>query len=51
MREIPIETSFEFTDPILCDGKRIGQLLSNLVGNALTARIARPTCARRSQNK
>jgi phosphoserine phosphatase RsbU/P len=31
-----IETSFEFTDPILCDGKRIGQLVSNLVGNALT---------------
>jgi sigma-B regulation protein RsbU (phosphoserine phosphatase) len=31
-----IETSFEFTDPILCDRKRIGQLVSNLVGNALT---------------
>src|ERR1700684_2412143 len=26
----------EFTEPILCDGKRIGQLVSNLVGNALT---------------
>ncbi len=31
-----IETSFDLPDPVLCDGKRIGQLLSNLVGNALT---------------
>ncbi len=31
-----IETSFEITDPIDCDRTRIGQLVSNLIGNALT---------------
>lgn len=30
-----VETSFEFEDPIRCDQMRIGQLLSNLLGNAL----------------
>jgi phosphoserine phosphatase RsbU/P len=30
-----IETSFEITEPVHCDRKRIGQLASNLVGNAL----------------
>jgi phosphoserine phosphatase RsbU/P len=30
-----IETSFEITEPVHCDRKRIGQLVSNLVGNAL----------------
>jgi sigma-B regulation protein RsbU (phosphoserine phosphatase) len=31
-----IETSFEITDPVNCDRTRIGQLVSNLIGNALT---------------
>ena len=31
-----IETSFEISDPIDCDRTRIGQLVSNLIGNALT---------------
>jgi sigma-B regulation protein RsbU (phosphoserine phosphatase) len=31
-----IETSFEITDPVDCDRTRIGQLASNLIGNALT---------------
>jgi sigma-B regulation protein RsbU (phosphoserine phosphatase) len=31
-----IETSFEIADPINCDRTRIGQLASNLIGNALT---------------
>jgi sigma-B regulation protein RsbU (phosphoserine phosphatase) len=31
-----IETSFAITDPVDCDRTRIGQLASNLVGNALT---------------
>jgi sigma-B regulation protein RsbU (phosphoserine phosphatase) len=31
-----IETSFEITEPVHCDRTRIGQLASNLVGNALT---------------
>jgi phosphoserine phosphatase RsbU/P len=31
-----IETSFDFDDPVDCDGKRIGQLFGNLLGNALT---------------
>jgi phosphoserine phosphatase RsbU/P len=31
-----IETSFAITDPINCDRTRIGQLASNLIGNALT---------------
>jgi phosphoserine phosphatase RsbU/P len=31
-----IETSFEIAEPVNCDRTRIGQLLSNLIGNALT---------------
>ena len=31
-----IETNFEITEPVNCDRTRIGQLASNLVGNALT---------------
>jgi sigma-B regulation protein RsbU (phosphoserine phosphatase) len=31
-----IETSFAITDPVDCDRTRIGQLVSNLIGNALT---------------
>ena len=31
-----IETSFEITQPVNCDHARIGQLASNLIGNALT---------------
>jgi signal transduction histidine kinase len=31
-----IESSFAFADPLHCDRARIGQLLSNLVANALT---------------
>jgi sigma-B regulation protein RsbU (phosphoserine phosphatase) len=31
-----IETSFEILDPVDCDRTRIGQLASNLIGNALT---------------
>jgi phosphoserine phosphatase RsbU/P len=31
-----IETSFEITEPVTCDRTRIGQLASNLIGNALT---------------
>lgn len=31
-----IETSFEIAEPINCDRTRIGQLVSNLIGNALT---------------
>jgi sigma-B regulation protein RsbU (phosphoserine phosphatase) len=31
-----IETTFEITEPVSCDRTRIGQLASNLIGNALT---------------
>jgi phosphoserine phosphatase RsbU/P len=31
-----IETNFAITDPVNCDRTRIGQLASNLIGNALT---------------
>lgn len=31
-----IETSFEIVEPVNCDRMRIGQLVSNLIGNALT---------------
>ena len=31
-----IETSFEIGEPVNCDRTRIGQLASNLIGNALT---------------
>lgn len=31
-----IETRFSMTDPVNCDRRRIGQLASNLLGNALT---------------
>lgn len=32
----PIETNFSFTGPLRCDRGRLSQLLSNLLGNALT---------------
>ncbi len=32
----PIEARFDFADPVDCDPSRIGQMLSNLLGNALT---------------
>src|SRR4029079_18319996 len=32
----PIETSIAVADPVDCDRMRIGQLASNLIGNALT---------------
>ena len=35
-----IEASFDIADPVHCDRVRIGQLLSNLVANALTYGIA-----------
>jgi phosphoserine phosphatase RsbU/P len=31
-----IEAEFKFDRPVNCDGQRLGQMLSNLVGNALT---------------
>jgi sigma-B regulation protein RsbU (phosphoserine phosphatase) len=31
-----IETTFEIVEPVSCDRTRIGQLVSNLIGNALT---------------
>ena len=31
-----IETAFDITEPVNCDRARIGQLVSNLIGNALT---------------
>jgi sigma-B regulation protein RsbU (phosphoserine phosphatase) len=31
-----IETNFDITEPVNCDRTRIGQLVSNLIGNALT---------------
>jgi hypothetical protein len=31
-----IETRYNLTEPVNCDGKRIAQLFSNLLGNALT---------------
>lgn len=31
-----IETTFEITEPVNCDRARIGQMVSNLIGNALT---------------
>jgi signal transduction histidine kinase len=34
--ERPIETAFDLTQPVDCDGGRIAQLFSNLLGNALT---------------
>jgi signal transduction histidine kinase len=34
--ERPIETAFDLTQPIDCDGGRIAQLFSNLLGNAVT---------------
>lgn len=35
-----IEVQFELTEPVNCDGKRIAQLFSNLLGNALTYGLA-----------
>ncbi|MGV8856309.1 MAG: PAS domain-containing sensor histidine kinase [Devosia sp.] len=32
----PIVTDFQIVEPIICDRPRIGQLVSNLVGNAIT---------------
>lgn len=34
--DTPIETDFRFADPVRCDRARLSQLLSNLLGNALT---------------
>ena len=31
-----IETNFDFREPVACDLQRMGQLLSNLLGNAIT---------------
>ena len=31
-----IEKEFDFTEPVICDGKRIAQLFSNLLANAIT---------------
>jgi signal transduction histidine kinase len=31
-----IQTSFELTEPVNCDPRRVGQLFSNLLGNAVT---------------
>ena len=31
-----IETKFEISQPVSCDAARIGQLFSNLLGNAVT---------------
>ncbi|MDP9081450.1 MAG: GAF domain-containing sensor histidine kinase [Bacteroidota bacterium] len=31
-----IETKYNFTEPVNCDGKRMAQLFSNLLGNALS---------------
>jgi signal transduction histidine kinase len=36
-----IETWFDLMEPVDCDGSRIGQLFSNLLGNALTHGTAR----------
>jgi sigma-B regulation protein RsbU (phosphoserine phosphatase) len=36
MPDRAIETHFELTEPVNCDRRRIGQLASNLLGNALT---------------
>ncbi len=35
-----IETDFDITEPVECDAQRIGQLLSNLLANALTHGLA-----------
>ena len=45
-----IETSFEIADPVNCDRTRIGQLASNLIGNALTHGARGPASARRGKN-
>jgi phosphoserine phosphatase RsbU/P len=36
MPERAIETDFRIADPVNCDRSRIGQMVSNLIGNALT---------------
>jgi sigma-B regulation protein RsbU (phosphoserine phosphatase) len=36
MPERAIESDFRIADPVNCDRSRIGQMVSNLIGNALT---------------
>ncbi len=50
--EHSVETEFTFADPINCDTGRIAQLLSNLLGNALTYGSAqKPVRVEASSNK
>lgn len=47
-----IETTIELSAPVNCDGKRIAQLFSNLLGNALTyGDVAQPVVVKVSSDK
>jgi sigma-B regulation protein RsbU (phosphoserine phosphatase) len=46
-----IETSFGITAPVNCDRARIGQLVSNLLGNALTHGAPDESRARRGRDR